>query len=388
VRGGLDDALDKLARRDELRRRAAGEATGTPPAIQELAEAIASVVSRNPKLAVTVGVEGAGDPVLLHFLVEDGVVQVNVDNSVASRVADNGLAAAKHADFDIVVGEPDVAFASTPAQAPEAGEDTRRISYDDRDRYDPGTGYSTSTYGDQSSTTAPPAYSADAFYPDSAAADRRYEGHRRYDNDFTSPGFFPTHNGGTAPRESAFPTSDNASPAPHPLAATPPPPLPPQTSRPTHAEQHRAPDEVAAAQRAAERAAERTPGQSAPPSRPTQPGQSPQPGGSSRSGQPSQSGQSAQSGQSGQYGQSAQSRPSGQSGQFGEPGQAGQFGDNDQFVPQPLPQPAQPPQRGMPTPLPKPIPLKLDSEETELAAKRLAALLRDNPSLLHQSPPD
>ena len=36
MRGGLDDALDKLARRDELRRRAAGEATGTPPAVTEL----------------------------------------------------------------------------------------------------------------------------------------------------------------------------------------------------------------------------------------------------------------------------------------------------------------------------------------------------------------
>jgi hypothetical protein len=42
----------------------------------------------------------------------------------------------------------------------------------------------------------------------------------------------------------------------------------------------------------------------------------------------------------------------------------------------------------MPTPLPHPIPLKVDSQETELAAKRLSALLRDNPSLLHQSPPD
>jgi ABC-type uncharacterized transport system ATPase subunit len=43
VRGGLDDALDKLARRDELRRRAAGEATGTTPAVTELVEAIAGL---------------------------------------------------------------------------------------------------------------------------------------------------------------------------------------------------------------------------------------------------------------------------------------------------------------------------------------------------------
>ncbi|GGQ44262.1 hypothetical protein [Couchioplanes azureus] len=84
---GLDDALDRLARRDELRRRAAGEATGTPPAVTELVEAIAAVVGRNPELAVTVGVEGAGDPVLLHFALEDGIVQVSADNSVVQRAS-------------------------------------------------------------------------------------------------------------------------------------------------------------------------------------------------------------------------------------------------------------------------------------------------------------
>jgi hypothetical protein len=298
VRGGLDDALDKLARRDELRRRAAGEATGTPPAVQELAEAIASVVGRNPKLAVTVGVEGAGDPVLLHFAVEDGVVQVNVDNSVAERVA-----SPKHADFDIEIGEPDSAYPATPAFTPEPGQETRRISFDDRDRYDPGTGYPTPAYGDET-----PAYSDDAPYPEPAESDHRYERHRRYDDDFTSPDFFPERNGAPANRESAFPTSDSSSyPAPHPFAATPPPPVPPQTSRRARAEQHRAPEEPSAAQRASEPRA---------------------------------------------------------------------------------PEPQQPAPRGMPTPLPKPIPLKVDSEETELAAKRLAALLRDNPTLLRQSPPD
>ncbi|MFI5493416.1 hypothetical protein [Actinoplanes sp. NPDC051859] len=85
---GLDDALDKLARRDELRRRAAGESTGTPPAVTELVEAIAAVVGRHPELGVTVGVEGAGDPVLLHFALEDGIVQVSADNSVAQRASE------------------------------------------------------------------------------------------------------------------------------------------------------------------------------------------------------------------------------------------------------------------------------------------------------------
>ena len=113
MRGGLDDALDKLARRDELRRRAAGEATGTPPAVTELVEAIAAVVGRNPELGVTVGVEGAGDPVLLHFAVEDGIVQVSADNSVADRVAEATPTSPRHADFDIDPEEPEPYPAST-----------------------------------------------------------------------------------------------------------------------------------------------------------------------------------------------------------------------------------------------------------------------------------
>jgi hypothetical protein len=107
VRGGLDDALEKLARRDELRRRAAGEITGTPPAVTELVEAIAAVVGRNPELGVTVGVEGSGDPLLLHFVVdEDGIVQVSADNAVTDRAAEAAPASARHADFDIDDAEP------------------------------------------------------------------------------------------------------------------------------------------------------------------------------------------------------------------------------------------------------------------------------------------
>ncbi|GAA2493395.1 hypothetical protein [Winogradskya humida] len=91
MRGGLDDALDKLARRDELRRRANGEsASSTPPAVNELVEAIAAVVGRNPELAVTVGVEGSGDPLLLHFAVEGGIVQVSADNTVVQRGPEPG----------------------------------------------------------------------------------------------------------------------------------------------------------------------------------------------------------------------------------------------------------------------------------------------------------
>lgn len=231
MRGGLDDALDKLARRDELRRRAAGEATGTPLAVTELVEAIAAVVGRHPELGVTVGVEGAGDPVLLHFAVEDGIVQVSADNSVADRVAEAAPTSPRHADFDIDLDDPEPypPHGYRFDQPAESGHETRRLYYPepaDHDRYDD-----------------PPRHRPDQFQP-------------------------------------------------HPFAATPPPEVPPQATRRIHTEQHRAP-EPSTAQRA-------------------------------------------------------------------DPHE----------------------QRGMPAPLPEPIPLRVDTAETEIAAKRLAALLRDNPTLL------
>ena len=253
MRGGLDDALEKLARRDELRRRTAGEATGTPPAVQELVEAIAAVVGRNPQLTVTVGVEGVGDPTLLHFTQEDGVVQVSADHSVAARAAQ----APRHADFDFDIElddpvEDEPSPPVTPAQPRpfEPGQETRRISFDDRNRYDPGTGYVTS---------APPAGPS---YADRVLhAEHPYEGHRRYP-DSPAPG-----QRSTPPEATRY-----AGPEPAPVSEEPP---------------------------------ARAPGQ-----------------------------------------------------------------------------------RGMPTPLPEPIPLKLDTREAEQAAKRLAALLRDNPTLLRPSHQD
>jgi hypothetical protein len=144
VRGGLDDALDKLARRDELRRRATGEADATPLAVQELVEAIATVVGRNPKLEVTVGVEGVGDPTLLHFFVEDGMVRVNADSSVAARA--DQPAAHRHADFDL---DPDEHMVAHPMPEPPPPP----VSYDDRDRYDPGTGYDAPVYEEDRTET-------------------------------------------------------------------------------------------------------------------------------------------------------------------------------------------------------------------------------------------
>lgn len=252
MRGGLDDALDKLARRDELRRRTAGEATGTPPAVQELVEVIAGVVGHNPKLKITVGVEGAGQPLLLHFTVEDGVVHVSADNTVASRVADAPPTPPRHADFDFDIDIDDSEDEAPqpgprkPAYAapPEPGQETRRISYDDVDRYGTGAGFA---------APAGPTYPDDTLF-----AEYPYEGHRRYDADPAGPG---------------------------------------QATRRINVEHHRAPEDSSVGPRPAAR-------------------------------------------------------------------------------------------RGSPAPLPEPVPLTFDTRETEQAAKRIAALLRDNPTLLRQSHQD
>lgn len=177
MRGGLGDALDKLARRDELRRRAAGEATGTPPAVTELVEAIAAVVGHHPGLGVTVGVEGAGEPLLLHFHYSDGQVQVNAENAVAARSADPASPAPRHADFDVEVEDAE--------PAPAAG----------RDRYHPD--------------------------PNSDTAERRYGG-------FATPpdADEPSHLGSRMRDLGMASTRDEPDYPPHPFAATPPPPVP------------------------------------------------------------------------------------------------------------------------------------------------------------------
>jgi hypothetical protein len=276
VRGGLDDALDKLARRDELRRRAAQEATGTPPEVQELVEAIAGVVGRHQSLEVTVGVEGAGDPTLLHFFVEDAIVRVTADSSVAARASEP-----RHADFDL---EP---------------EDTTEEQF------------------------AAPSFDAGTYHLPA------HDGHYGFAEDRTD--------------------DIDAARFRSPFAATPPPPVPPQTSR------------VARSSPASHESTARLRYDDARPSSPAPHDTSSRP----------------------RY-DDARPPASAHNG-FGEETTRLAYAP-----PQPIPEPraAADQQRGMPTPLPEPIPLRnVDSEETEQAAKRLAALLRDDPSLLRRDRP-
>ena len=307
VRGGLDDALDKLARRDELRRRAAGEAAGTPPAVTELIEAIAAVVARHPELGVTVGVEGAGDPVLLQFHFADGQVQVTADNSVADRAA-NG----RHADFDIDIEIGDPVEEPHPAASPvrPAGGEASRLSHDDQDRYGPPSyGPEPAYYAEPETAERPYPEAAERPYPETAERPYRETAERPYG---TPPSPFPAGEV-TVPLDPAArlrdtgmteePSQHQPVYPPHPFAATPPPPVPAQTTRRIGPEHLRA---------------------------------------------------------------------------FADPAGTG---------PGPRRPPAGPPDRGMPAPLPRPIPLQVERpEETEMAARRLAALLRDDPSLLGESP--
>ena len=75
MRGGLDDALARIARWEELRRRTQG---GTPAeaGLVELAEAIRRVVERYPDLTVAVRARQAGSVLEAQVFTSDGEVRV------------------------------------------------------------------------------------------------------------------------------------------------------------------------------------------------------------------------------------------------------------------------------------------------------------------------
>ncbi len=317
MRGGLDDALEKLARRDELRRRATGEATGTPPAVTELVEAVAAVVAHHPELGVSVGVEGAGDPMLLHFYFDDGQVQVNADAVPAEPVSP----APRHADFEVEAEEP--ANEDVTERFPAS-----RYAASAEDRY----------HGDEADT-----------------AERRYGS---FDNPPPPDVGESSRDLGARMRDLGMATTREPVGHPaHPFAATPPPPVPPQTT----------PNRPMSAQPMSGRPAS---GRSASPAH----AMPPQP----RPPVPPQPGPAHAEYDRPDYDATRRIRP--------EHYQAPAEPAATERIPHQPPAPEQ--RTGMPTPLPHPIPLKVERpEETEMAARRLAALLRDDPTLLSQ-PPD
>lgn len=356
VRGGLDDALDRLARRDELRRRAAGEATGTPPAVTELVEAIAAVVAHNPQLGVTVGVEGAGEPLLLHFYFGDGQVQVNADTAVAAQPDEPESVAPRHADFDV---EAEAEEAYPPSQ-------------DDQDRFGYASAATDDRHDDESSVRSGGAVGWDSSVRSGAGwesdtAERRYGSFDappdpRYAD--MRPGESSRDLGARMRDLGLASTHSEAEYPPHPFAPTPRPEVPPQTrqTQPPYAQP--TPTQPTSAQPMSAQPTSAQPAHAMPPQ--------PRP--------------------------AAPQRPEHTHAEFAQPDYAEPTVRLPREQPRPpaghttqrIPHQAQPREQraGMPTPLPKPIPLKVERpEETEMAARRLAALLRDDPSLLNQ-PPD
>ncbi|GLY05147.1 hypothetical protein [Actinoplanes sp. NBRC 101535] len=303
MRGGLDDALDKLARRDELRRRATGDGSSTPPAVTELVEAIAGVVARHPSLNVTVGVEGAGDPTLLHFAFADGVVQVNADHAVAARADD---VPPPHADFVIDVEEPEE---PPVAYGPRGHQD-------DQDRFGP---------------------TADYDYPDPPTAE----------SPFVAPAAQAQH---TGERPFVAPPA-NWPRRPEPSATQPGQPITPdrvpgETTR----------EDLAARLAQARESAPNPFAAAAPPPPPTTP---------------------------------AAFKPQPPPAYIERPGPASPYAAPASAPPFPTAhaEPQHTDATGGFEQLREPIPLQVERpEETEMAARRLAALLRSNPSLLDNPP--
>lgn len=81
MRGGLDDALARMARRDEMLRRARA-ANGYTPAVTEVTEALRRVVEEHPDLVIAVRVQdgrsAAATQVEAEVAWRDGEVRVTV----------------------------------------------------------------------------------------------------------------------------------------------------------------------------------------------------------------------------------------------------------------------------------------------------------------------
>lgn len=78
MRGGLDDALARMARREELRRRVSDAQASPAAALEEVVQAARRAVIRDPELSVTVTVAYRGRTSALRVEYENGEVTVTV----------------------------------------------------------------------------------------------------------------------------------------------------------------------------------------------------------------------------------------------------------------------------------------------------------------------
>jgi hypothetical protein len=78
MRGGLDDALARMARMEELRRRAADPPASPGTIVEELVQAARRAVGRDSELAITVTVAYRGRTSAVRVENQDGEVTVTV----------------------------------------------------------------------------------------------------------------------------------------------------------------------------------------------------------------------------------------------------------------------------------------------------------------------
>lgn len=83
VRGELDDALARLARREELQRRRSGAADPPDAVLDEVADALRRVVAQHPGLAVTATVTDATGSSTVRVAWSDGSATVTPTGEAA-----------------------------------------------------------------------------------------------------------------------------------------------------------------------------------------------------------------------------------------------------------------------------------------------------------------
>jgi hypothetical protein len=90
MRGGLDDALARMARREELRRRVSDPPTSPGAAVEEVVQAARRAVARDRELTITVTVGYRGRTSAIGVRDEDGEVTVTVAAVAPERLQEAG----------------------------------------------------------------------------------------------------------------------------------------------------------------------------------------------------------------------------------------------------------------------------------------------------------
>jgi hypothetical protein len=93
----IDEALERMARWEALRRRMAASGAGPgrgDPIVEELIDVVGTVLHKHGTAAVTLTVEGTGEPVTLRLHWEDGRLAVSRLPAVSAQPAPGSTPAA------------------------------------------------------------------------------------------------------------------------------------------------------------------------------------------------------------------------------------------------------------------------------------------------------